>query len=149
MTGSSSPRQCITASLVATTHVVYPCFYQVSLSESTHFGVQSFALSPCCLRLADTVANTHPRLAANDAATSYCTRFPPGKYHTFSWAHESLDYLFAAIVCSFLQQTESVFQTLPSQFHLRKNGYGRERIISCHTAIRGIVYGNAFYLITC
>lgn len=90
MTGSPTPRQCITASHGAATHVAFPYFYQVSLPDSTHFGIQSFALSPCCLRLADTVTSIHPRLATNDAATSYWAGFPPAKCHTLSWAHGSL-----------------------------------------------------------
>ncbi len=90
MTGSPIPWQCITASHGAATHVAFPYFYQVSLPDSTHFSIQSFALSPCCLRLAATVTSIHPRLATNDAATPYWAGFSPAKCYTLRWAHGSL-----------------------------------------------------------
>lgn len=58
-------------------------------SDFTHFGAQSFALLPCCLRLADTVTPANSRLATDGATSPFRVGFPPTKCTALGWAHNN------------------------------------------------------------
>lgn len=49
-------------------------------------------LLPCCLRLAHTVASTHPKLATSGLLNPFQMGFPPVRHCTLFWTHAHLKF---------------------------------------------------------